>query len=76
MDQLMVLVNVDDDSWTLGTDYGDESLASEYDDDFNKAMLMLKNCAACLSEARLFDKVKMEQQRQQSVGLAHTMIEI
>ncbi len=38
----MVLVNVDDDSWTLGTDYGDESLASEYDDDFNKAMLMLK----------------------------------
>jgi len=77
MGQLLALVSGDDDSLTLGTDYDDESLVSEYDD-FNKAMLMLKNRAARhrLSEARLLDKVKMEQQRRQSIGLTPTMIEI
>ena len=77
MEQLLVLVGDDNDSLTVDTDYGDESLASEYDD-FNKAMLMLKNRAARhrLSEVRLLDKVKMEQQRGQSIGLTSTVIAV
>jgi len=57
--------------------YGDESLVSEYDD-FNKAMKMLKNRAARhrLSEARLLESVRSEQQRRKSQGLTPTMIEI
>lgn len=71
-------INIDyDDSMTLDTLFDDESLASEYDD-FNKAMLLLKNRAAVhrLSEANLLEKVKSEQQRRQSIGLTPTMIEI
>lgn len=48
--------------------FDSKSLATEYDD-FKKAMQLLKNCAAKkgISEARLLEKIRYEQQRRDSL---------
>ena len=68
-DESIVAAGVFDEEETCDTfSFDNDSLATEYDD-FKKAMQLLKNRAAKkgISEARLFEKIRNEQQRRESL---------